>query len=260
MRGLRNLRSLRAVETAATRAQNRPSPVKSQSAQADFVRLLPRLQSPVGFALICCLLAALGTAKVSAAPPPTPAPAAIPNYGARDSAPPAAGDAAPNSVDGGPAAQAGRAVEALVLVLAGIVGVVYALRRFGLVQGGTDGRPARIVLAGLGRARSAAVGSSSSIVTIESSRTLPGGAMLHVVVVPGRTLLLAATSHTVTAVAEWPDGSEAAGDTAAFEDYLARAGAPEQTPEQTPESGLAAANARLRSLLSRPPTPPKDTP
>jgi len=205
-----------------------------------------------------CLLAALGTAKVCAAPPsaPAPVPAAIPNYGARDGAPPAAGDAAPNSVDGGPAAQAGRAVEALVLVLAGIVGVVYALRRFGLVQGGTDGRPARIVLAGLGRARSATAGPSSSIVTIESSQTLPGGAILHVVVVPGRTLLLAATSHTVTAVAEWPDGSEAAGDTAAFEDYLARAGA----PEQTPESGLAAANARLRSLLSRPPTPPKDTP
>ena len=41
--------------------------------------------------------------------------------------------------------------------------------------------------------------------TVESSQTLPGGAMLHVVSVPGRTLLLAATPQTVTAVAEWPD-------------------------------------------------------
>lgn len=204
-----------------------------------------------------CLLAALGTARVGAAPPsaPAPAPAAIPNYGARDSAPPAAGNTASNAVDGGPAAQAGRAVEALVLVLAGIVGVVYTLKRFGLVQGGTDGKPARIMLAGLGRARSAA-GPASSIVTVESSQTLPGGAMLHVVVVPGRTLLLAATPHTITAVAEWPDESEMAGSTTAFEAYLARADA----PEQTPEPNLAAANARLRSLLARPPTPPKDTP
>ena len=64
--------------------------------------------------------------------------------------------------------------------------------------------------------------------------------MLHVVVVPGRTLLLAATGHTVTAVAEWSDEPETAEDTAAFEDYLARADAP--------DTGIAAANARLRSL------------
>jgi len=96
-------------------------------------------------------------------------------------------------------------------------------------------------------------------VTVESSRTLPGGAMLHVVSVPGRTLLLAATSHTVTAVAEWPDASEASDETsedaasgAHFEDYLANA--------ETPDIGLAAANTRLRSLLSRPQMPPKETP
>ena len=202
--------------------------------------------------LTLCILAALGTGRVCAAPPasaptPPPASAAIPNYGGRDSAPLATGDAAPN-----PAAQAGRAVEALVLVLVGVFGVVYALKRFGLVQGGADGKPARITLSGLGRSFSANAGALSSTISVESSQTLPGGAMLHVVVVPGRTLLLASTSHTVTAVAEWPDGPETVEDTAAFEDYLARADAP--------ETGIAAANARLRSLLSRPQMPPKDTP
>ena len=198
--------------------------------------------------LVLSLLALLGTAKVWAAPPPAPAsaPAAIPNYGGRDSAPLQSGDTAPN-----PAAQAGRATEALLLVLAGVVGVVYALKRFGLVQGGADGRPARIMLSGLGRSPSPA-GLEASAVTVEASRTLPGGAMLHVVAVPGRTLLLAATSHTVTAVAEWPDGPETAEDAAAFEDYLVRADAP--------DTGIAAANARLRSLLSRPQPPPKDAP
>ena len=206
-----------------------------------------------------CLLAALGTVRVCAAPPGTLAPSsaqgAIPNYGGRDSAPLAAGDAAPSSVDGGPAAQAGRAAGALVLVLVGVVGVVYALKRFGLVQGGAEGKPARINLSSLGRPPSA--GLEASAVTIDASQALPGGAMLHVVRVPGRTLLLAATSHTVTAVAEWPDGPETAEDLAAFEDYLARADA---SDAQTPETGIAAANARLRSLLSRPQPSSKDIP
>ena len=200
-----------------------------------------------GGLLTLCLLAALETGRVCAAPQAAPAPpsAAIPNYGGRDSAPLAAGDAAPN-----PAAQAGRAVEALILVLAGIVGAVYALKRFGLVQGGTDGKPARIMLSGLGRTIPVSAGPAAFDVTVESSQTLPGGAMLHVVAVPGRTLLLAATSHTVTAVAEWPAGLAAAEDNAAFEEYLARADAP--------ETGIAAANARLRSLLPRSQMPPKD--
>ena len=41
---------MRAVETAATKARNRPAPVRkgsvSESAKVDFVNLLPRLQSP----------------------------------------------------------------------------------------------------------------------------------------------------------------------------------------------------------------------
>ena len=180
--------------------------------------------------------------------PPTPpkpavsAPAAIPDYGGRDSAPLAVADNAPN-----PAAQAGRALEALVLVLAGIVGLVYVLKRYGLVSGGADGKPARITLAG-GLGRMALPSSAAaSPVTVVSSQSLPGGAMLHVVTVSGRTLLLAATAQSVTSVAEWPAEAEAtprnADEASAFEDYLARADA---------ASPLGAANARLRSLLSRP--------
>lgn len=205
------------------------------------------------FAVALVLLAAIGLDPVCAAPPaasaPAPASSTVPDYGGRDSAPLAAGDAAPN-----PAAQAGRALEALVIVLAGVIGVVYALKRFGLVQGGVDGKPARIILSGRGRPLPRSFASDaalSSPVTVESSQALPGGAMLHVVNVPGRTLLLAATSQTVTSVADWPDEAETSDEVAAFEDYLARADAP--------ESGIAAANARLRSLLSRPPSP-KDTP
>ena len=212
--------------------------------------LLPQNWGRGGLLCALCLLT-LGPVLAEPPKPPAPAPAQgeIPNYGGRDSAPLQTDGAAPN-----PAAQAGRAVEALVVVLAGIVGVVYALRRFGLVQGGTDGRSARIMLSGLGRPPAAPAGPEASAVTVESSRTLPGGAMLHVVRVPGRTLLLAATGHTVAAVAEWPAGPEAAEDVAAFEAYLARA----ESDSQAPETGIAAANARLRSLLSRP--QPKDTP
>ena len=35
--------------------------------------------------------------------------------------------------------------------------------------------------------------------------------MLHVVTVQGRTLLLAATAHAVTSVAEWPEEPETVG-------------------------------------------------
>ena len=179
-----------------------------------------------------------------AAHAPAPAPVAPPDYGGRDSAPLAVGDNAPN-----PLAQAGRALEALLLVLAGIVGVVYALKRYGLVTPGGDGKPARIAFpTGLGRFAPAPSAGASPI-TVVSSQALPGGAMLHVVSVKGRTLLLAATAHAVTSVAEWPDEPEPADERGAFEDYLARADA---------ASPLGAANARLRSLLSRP--PPGDLP
>lgn len=174
-------------------------------------------------------------------PSATPSkPAPVPDYGGRDNAPLAAvSDSAPS-----PLAQAGRALEALLIVLAGVVGVIYALKRFGLVTPGADGKPGRIALPPLGLCRlSPPAPSVSSPITVVSSQALPGGIMLHVVTVAGRSLLLAATGHTVTVVTEWTEEPKSSEEAAAFDDFLARA-------EPEPVSSIAAANARLRSLLS----------
>jgi len=201
------------------------------------------------------LLLLLATAPAPAAPPPAapkPSPGAsapaMPDYGGRDSAPlGGAGEGTPN-----PAAQAGHALEALVVVLAGVAAVVYALKRFGLVQPGVNGRPARIGLPLAGRLSAAVSGPSSVPLTVESSQALPGGAMLHVVSIGERTFLLAATPHNVTAVAEWPAESGAGVDDTTFADYLDRADSGPQTSSQADApSRVAAANARLRSLLER---------
>ncbi len=213
---------------------------------------MPWLRDNAGRTLLALLL--LVPAPVHAAPTPAapkPAAPAMPDYGGRDSAPlGGTGDGAPN-----PAAQAGHALEALVVVLAGTAGVVYALKRFGLVQPGANGRPARIALPLTGRAGGSITAASSALVTVEASQALPGGAMLHVVSMGERTFLLAATPHTVTRVAEWPveggSGQEAMGD-ANFADYLDRAdAAPLMNPQADAPSRVAAANARLRSLLDR---------
>ncbi len=191
------------------------------------------------------------TAPVCAAPAPVAsAPAAtIPDYGGRDSAPLGTGAEAPN-----PAAQAGRAVEALVLVLLGIGGVVYGLKRFGLVQPGEGGKPARINLNALsGRAAVPRAAAEASPVVVQATQTLPGGATLHLVTVRGRTLLLGATPQSVQTLTEWRDGMAEEDETQAFESYLARADAAGETPD--PASPLSAANTRLRSLLDRQKTP-----
>ena len=197
-------------------------------------------------------LACLTADAVQAAPPANfpsansppanpPAKAAVPDYGGRDSAMPAVGEAAPD-----PAASAGRAVEALVVVLAGVAGTVYALKRFGLVKPGAGGT-ARITGPVFGRP----AGDKDAAVTVVSSQILPGGAMLHVVRVGERTLLLGATAQSVTNITEWDTPefqSPAPSDD--FEDYLTRA-----DPDPA-ASSVAAANARLRSLLS--PKPPEE--
>jgi flagellar biogenesis protein FliO len=207
---------------------------------------LPRFAWPAAFLLLLgIVLGSVSIASAFAAPPASvapaaapaslPAPVTIPDYGGRDSAPLSAPSDAPN-----PAAQAGRAVEALVIVLVGVVGVVYALRRFGWVKPGINGQPAKITLTGR-----VAANAGTSPVAVLSSQSLPGGAMLHVVQVDDRCLLLAATAQSVTNVAEWPASLTTSDDAAGFEEYLARA-------DNAPNSGIAAANARLRSLLSRP--------
>ena len=201
---------------------------------------MPVLRNPAVTVLSLMLVLSLVfvfTAGIVQASPP----ASTPDYGGRDSAPlTSVGDAAPD-----PAAQAGRALEALVVVLAGVAGVVYLLKRFDLVRPGTNGKPARISASSFGRLPRP----ESTPVTVVSSQTLPGGTMLHVVRVEGRNLLLAATAQSVTAVTEWAvSEAEAGGMADDFEEYLTRANPNSNTPDSG--SGIAAANARLRSLLS----------
>lgn len=182
-------------------------------------------------------LAVVTAGAVQAAPPSNPpAKAAVPDYGGKEGAMPVVGEAAPD-----PAASAGRAVEALVVVLAGVAGTVYALKRFGLVKPGADGK-ARIAGPVFGRS----AGGADSAVTVVSSQALPGGAMLHVVQVGEKTLLLGATAQSVTNITEWdtPE-TQASPLTDEFEDYLTRA---DPSPAA---SGIAAANSRLRSLLAQ---------
>ena len=200
--------------------------------------------------LLLVFLLVLG--PVSAAPPApshpaAPAAAPLPDYGGRESTPVVVDEAAPS-----PLAQMGRATDALVIVLAGIVGVVYALKRFGLVKPGENGKPAKLALENFGafrRNRSDEAPGGDSPVTVLSSQTLPGGAMLHVVSVAGKNLLLGVTPQSVSTLTEWPAAEGVSADGASFEEYLTRADSP-----PTVGSTLAAANARLRSLMGRPPT------
>ena len=200
--------------------------------------------------LLLVFLLALG--PVSAAAPASPhstppAAAPLPDYGGRESTPVVVDEAAPS-----PLAQMGRATEALVIVLAGIVGAVYALKRFGLVKPGENGKPAKLALENFGafrRSRGDGAVGDESPVTVLSSQTLPGGAMLHVVSVAGKNLLLGVTPQSVSTLTEWPAAEGVSADGASFEEYLTRADSP-----PTVGSTLAAANARLRSLMGRPPT------
>ena len=186
------------------------------------------------------------SASNASAPITAPVPTTAPDYGGRDAPLATAGDAAPN-----PAAQAGRALEALVVVLAGVACVVYVLKRFHLVVPGAGGKPARI--AGPGFAAGGPFGRSPAVtgdagISVVSSQSLPGGAMLHIVQVAGKRLLIGATAQSVTTLTEWSVSETAPADLAGdFEDYLTRADS---------SSGIAAANARLRSLLSR--SPPEE--
>ncbi len=200
------------------------------------------------FALLVLLIlpGQAGHAAPSADPPARPpAASSVPDYGGKESAMPAIGTSAPD-----PAASAARALEALVVVLAGVGVVVYGLKRFHLVKSSADGGgAARIAGPVFGRM----VSPKDSAVTVVSSQSLPGGAMLHVVRVGERNLLLAATAQSVTNITEWDTpNQEAAALSDDFENYLTRA---DPNPRD-PASGIAAANARLRSLLSRQPEEP----
>ena len=203
------------------------------------------------------LLCLLAVAPVQAAPPSsTPAPpllgaggangaggrsssAPLPDYGGRD-APlmpsDAAGTALPN-----PLAQAGRALEALVIVLVGVVGVLYLLKRLGVT--GTRQSPPELGAGGRSslfpwgakntRLPATSVAGSPFSLNIVQSQALPGagGATLHLLSVNDDTLLLlGATPQGITLLAQWDDDGEketveeAPAEKAAFDEYLRFAG------------------------------------
>lgn len=167
----------------------------------------------------------------------------------------AAGTATPN-----PAAQAGRALEALVIVLAGVVGVVSLLKRAGVGSQSSavaGGRLLKPFLAG--QARAPVPAGAGQALTVVQSQTLPGGATVHLLSVNDKALLLVgATPQNVTLLAEWdpeavtPSVAEARAEETAFADYLTRVGvAPETGPARAAEGRVAATADRLQDLLAR---------
>ena len=199
---------------------------------------LPHKITTIALGILLALVVMQG-GQVYAAPPAAKT-LTLPDYGGRDTPASAlAGDVAASPTN--PLAQAWRACEALALVLGGIVTVVYALKRFGIVRDGdtklnwTRGLP-----------RPAAI---SSPITVLSSQPLPGGAMLHIISAGGQTFLLAATTQTVSLISELPltpESAETPDEAAAFSTYLNQAGI-----ALPPESAIAAATDRLKSLLAR---------
>lgn len=185
------------------------------------------------------------------APSPATPPAArtVPDYGGRD----APGGLAPASATEAagplnPLAQAGRALEALVIVLALVVVVVYGLKRLGIVGPVSGGR----LHFGL---PPPAVRSSTDGLRVLSSHALPGtpGAAVHLLSVADRTLLVGATAQSVTLLTEW-DAEQAEPSTDAFDSYLARQEIAPDVLESTlrdAEDRVARAADSLQSLLAR---------
>ncbi len=157
---------------------------------------------------------------VAAVPKPPPAPASsvrtLPDYGGRDGITGTA-YAAQSSPALNPLAQAGRAFEALVIVLALVVGGLYLLKRSGVLKpDGSASGPLPLFAAVPGflktilpakssvPAPSQAVAAPSPWFTMIGSQPLPNaqGASLHLVSVGGKTLLLGTTGQSVSLISE----------------------------------------------------------
>lgn len=202
--------------------------------------------------------------RPGAAAPPAAAPvkeavqraAPLPDYGGRESALGSAVDNSGAAPAMNPLAQVGRALEALVIVLALVVGGLYGLKRLGVIK--ADGQSAPGARwSSRPRPRCPAQASPSDWIALLDSQTLPNaaGAGLHVVSVAGRTLLLGATAQAVTLLAELDSAQDAVAepDDGAFAAYLQKAGvaAPPAEAGRQAEQTLAGATDRLQSLLAR---------
>lgn len=230
--------------------------------------------------LVCLTLALLFAVSVGrpsfAAPPahapapraaPPAAPAPLPDYGGRDSALGGALDATENAPTMSPLAQVGKALEALVIVLALVVGGLYGAKRIGLIKGDGQVPSSGGMWSGmLSRASRPTGGTSdaspSDLITVLSSQMLPQGGGLHLVAIGGRTLLLGATPQSVTLLTELEaedlfaaaaDETETPAERAAFAAYLQKEGVtpPPASPAEAAQETLSSATERLQSLLSR---------
>jgi flagellar biogenesis protein FliO len=193
------------------------------------------------------------------------APAATPDYGGRDSIVSTA-VATSGAQTMNPLVQAGRAFEALLIVLALVVGCLYLLKRSGLLQGGGDASAATPWARRLPQAMRQTASRhpfppeiSTDLIKVLGSQTLPhgSGAGLHLISVGGKTLLLGETVQAVTLLTELDSVAlpeqETPQERAAFADYLAQAGISlEPAPQaRAVEYALSATADRLQSLLSR---------
>lgn len=181
-----------------------------------------------------------------------------------------------------PLSQAWRAFEALVLVLALIVGGLYGLKRAGIIQadgvGGVMPSTPRAASFSLARVISQVfapkLGTPPSLLSPASSQSawlerlesqpLPGtaGASLHLVSLGGRTLLVGATAASISLITElgsapqapFAPGLQAVPEPApprGFDAFLAQAdAAPARVPNET-ELLLNATTMRLQALVAR---------
>lgn len=239
-----------------------------------------RNRSQSSWLLLLGLLSLLSLGRPAVAGPNAPAPTAtapahpvIPDYGGRNGSLGSALDGSGAPAPLNPLAQAGRALEALVIVLVVVAGGLVLLKRSGLLKSdGTftvKGGPAfwsSLVpkLSARGPAASAGPDGASELLMVLGSQALPNspGACLHLVSVGGRVLLLGATGQAVTMLTEVAEfappvedarGVETPEDAAAFADYLARVGVtpPTANGADVTHATLSAATDRLQSLVNR---------
>lgn len=187
----------------------------------------------------------VSVAQRSAPAAKPPVPAALPDYGGRESPSvlTGVGADAPN-----PIVQAGRSVLALVVVLGGVVGVITLLKRSGYTGSSPIGL---CFLSGLrsvafqssrnGEHRNDTVDSKEETgndtpLMLTQSQALPGGGSVHLLTVNGTTrILVGATAQSVSLIAEWEweeTETEASSkivpnpvSNRSFSQHLARAGA-----------------------------------
>jgi len=209
-------------------------------------------------------------ASTSTAPATSTPADQIPDYGGRD----VLGTSAPGAADApaSPLSQAWRAFQALVVVLAVTIGVLFVIKKYGLIKPGTSS-PSATPRAGLpgmlltgwqnflqAGNRPSAVVDEASVLNVLSSTTLPGPApaSVHLVEVAGRRYFVGATAGGMTLLADWetepvaePDEEIIAPEDERFESYLNRMGMTAQTPPEVVGERVSQTTDRLQALLAR---------